>query len=96
MRKKIFEDLELTVVSSKGQLVIPKDIRSEMNIKSGNVLAVSVSPNKDMLLLKKIKSPMTEEDVVILREIENAWKEVECGKSKCKTRKKFLEEMKTW
>jgi AbrB family looped-hinge helix DNA binding protein len=96
MRKKVFEDMEFTVISSKGQLVIPKDIREEMNIKSGNVMAVSVSPNKDMLLLKKIKNPMTEEDVVILKEVESAWKEVECGKTTKKSKKEFLEEMKTW
>ena len=47
--------IEFTKLSSKGQVVIPIDIRKEMGLKEGAPLAVTT--NKDTILLKKIKMP---------------------------------------
>ena len=52
-------DVEITKMSSKGQVVIPSGIREEMRLKEGDALAVTKSG--DTLLLKKIKTPSKEE-----------------------------------
>jgi len=85
---------ELTKISSKGQLVIPKDIRENLHIKEGDVFATT---NTDtMIILKKIKNPMTKEDLLILKEVEEAWKEIERGECETMDSDKFLEELEKW
>jgi len=44
--------MEITKISSKGQLVIPLDIRSRLGIKEGSVMAVEKVNN--LVVLKKI------------------------------------------
>ncbi len=44
--------MEITKISSKGQIVIPKKIRNELNIKEGSVLVIDKM--KDMVMIKKI------------------------------------------
>jgi AbrB family looped-hinge helix DNA binding protein len=44
--------MEITKISSKGQLVIPSKIRVELGINEGSVLGVERM--KDMIILKKI------------------------------------------
>jgi len=44
--------MEITKISSKGQIVIPQKIRNELNIKEGSVLAIDKM--KDMIMIKKI------------------------------------------
>ena len=46
---------EFTKLSSKGQIVIPQDIREDMGIKPGTPFAVI--GQKDAILLKKIEIP---------------------------------------
>jgi AbrB family looped-hinge helix DNA binding protein len=45
----------ITKISSKGQVVIPRDIRKRLNLKEGNLFVVT--DNKDSISLKKIKMP---------------------------------------
>lgn len=52
-------EVELTRMSSRGQIVIPQDIREEMGLEEGEAFAVFGS--KDSLLLKRIKTPSKEE-----------------------------------
>lgn len=47
--------IETTRMSSKGQVVIPQDIRSEVNAEEGTIFAVIAS--KDAIVLKKIGTP---------------------------------------
>lgn len=86
---------ELTKVSSKGQLVIPQAIRTEMKIKEGSVFAV-MHPKKDTLILKRIKIPINREDLDILNKIEKAWKDIEKGKYKKYVLEDFLKKLKKW
>ena len=44
--------MEITKISSKGQVVIPLKIRNELGIEEGSVLGVEKM--KDMIILKKI------------------------------------------
>ncbi len=51
--------VETIRMSSKGQLVIPQDIREEMHAEEGTVFMVVGS--KDTIVLKKIITPSKEE-----------------------------------
>ena len=52
-------DVELTHMTSKGQVVIPSDIRKEVNAGEGTVFAVFGTG--DTILLKRVQKP-TKED----------------------------------
>jgi len=96
MKSKLLEQIpELTRISSKGQLVIPNEIRKNLNIMEGDVFATT-SSDHDLIILKKIKNPIMKEDLIILKEIEEAWKEIEQGRSKTMKKEDFLEEIKKW
>ena len=86
--------MELTKISSKGQLVIPQTIRDKLKIEEGEILVVSTKD--DLIILKKIKNPMEEEDMKTLIEIKDAWEEIESGKYKKKSSDEFLKEISRW
>lgn len=52
-------EVELTKMSSRGQVVIPQNIREEMHLKEGESFAIT--SNGDTLFLKRIKTPSKEE-----------------------------------
>ena len=62
-------DVEITKMSSKGQIVIPQSIREEISASEGTVFAV-VS-GKDSIVLKKIAKPSKEELIHELKKIAN-------------------------
>ncbi len=51
--------LEITSLSSRGQVVIPNNIRDELHLTTGDKLAV-ISDGTN-ILLKKIEAPKTED-----------------------------------
>ena len=51
--------IETIKMSSKGQIVIPQDIREEMGVSEGTVFAVVGS--SDTIVLKKIQTPSKED-----------------------------------
>ena len=53
------KELELTKMSSKGQVVIPKDIRDESHFKSGETFVVF--GKGDTVVLKKVEMPSAKE-----------------------------------
>ncbi|MBI2109819.1 AbrB/MazE/SpoVT family DNA-binding domain-containing protein [Candidatus Woesearchaeota archaeon] len=96
MKNKLIEQVpELTKVSSKGQLVIPKDIRKHLKIKEGDVFATT-SADYNLIILKKIKNPILKKDLILLKDIEEAWKEIEQGRCKTHEKEEFLKELKKW
>ena len=52
-------NIETVRMSSKGQVVIPQDIREEVHVDEGTVFAVVGT--KDTIILKKIAMPSKEE-----------------------------------
>ena len=96
MKNRILEQIpKLTRVSSKGQLVIPSDIRRNLKIKEGDVFATT-SSDHNLIILKKIRNPIMREDLIILKEVEEAWKEIEEGRSKTMKKREFLKEINKW
>ena len=86
--------IELTKLSSKGQVVIPQDIREKMSLEEGETLAVSMQDN--LIVLKKMENPMEKEDLETLEEVKGAWKEIAEGKFRKMNSKDFLKEIETW
>ncbi len=86
-------EIELTRMSSKGQVVIPLALRKRLAIKDGEMLAVSTKD--DILVLKKVQNPL-EDDLKTLDEIKEAWKEIEAGKYKKLASEDFLKEIAQW
>jgi len=87
-------EIELTRISSKGQVVIPLEIRKKMKLNDGETLAVSA--RDDLIVLKKIKDPVEKEDLRTLIEIKDAWKEIQEGKFKRMKSEDFLKEINKW
>ncbi len=79
MKTKI-ELLEFAKTSSKGQIVIPADIRKKLKVKEGSVFAVTAK--NDMIVMKKLDTKMKTEDMKTLKLIEEAWKDIEEGRFK--------------
>lgn len=65
--------MEITKISSKGQVVIPLKIRSELGIEEGSVVAMEKI--KDMVVLKKI-------DVDLVKQFKNSLADVKAGRIK--------------
>lgn len=65
--------MEITKISSKGQVVIPFKIRSELGIEEGSVLGVEKM--KDMVILKKI-------DLDLVKQFKDSLADVKAGRVK--------------
>jgi AbrB family looped-hinge helix DNA binding protein len=87
-------ELEFTKISSKGQVVIPLDIRKKLSLKDGEPL--SVTSKDDLIVLRKIKENMNKEDIETLKGISEAWKDIEEGRCKKMSEEEFLSEIKKW
>lgn len=85
---------ELTKASSKGQIVIPTDIRRKLKIKEGSVFAVSAK--KNILVLKKLDTGMKPGDLKTLKLLEEAWEDIEKGRYKVYSKEAFFKEFKKW
>ena len=59
--------IETVKMSSKGQIVIPQDLREELHAHTGTVFAVV--GGRDTIVLKKIETPSKEELIKDLRKI---------------------------
>ena len=92
--KKEIEIPELTKLSSKGQVVIPTDVRNKLKIKEGSVLAVTTK--KDMIVMRKLDTKMKPEDLKTLKLIEEAWEDIERGRYRVATVDNFFKEMAKW
>ena len=87
-------NIEITNVSSKGQLVIPHDLRGD--IKEGDKLVVI--RNGDQIILKKADKfdKNIEEDLEFAKRTEEAYKRIEAGKGIEMDFDDFIKEMKKW
>lgn len=92
MHGRMQEIPEIARVSSKGQIVIPTDIRQRLGIREGSVFAVS-SVDGDMVVMKKVKNPVTREDIETLADVKRAWKQIERGEGSTYTFKEFMDKL---
>jgi len=80
--------MELTKLSTKGQIVIPEKIRKSYKVGSAFV----VDKVKEMIVLKPVKDLTQKEK----KNISNAWKEIDYGKASKYSQQEFFKEMKKW
>ncbi|OGI15277.1 hypothetical protein A3K63_05050 [Candidatus Micrarchaeota archaeon RBG_16_49_10] len=88
------DDVELTRLSSKGQVVLPNDIREKLNLEKGTLFAVTTSDG--LIVLKKIETGMNPEDLETLKLIQEAWEDIEKGRYKSATPEEFFQKMNKW
>ncbi|MBU3907356.1 MAG: AbrB/MazE/SpoVT family DNA-binding domain-containing protein [Nanoarchaeota archaeon] len=65
--------MEITKISSKGQIVIPLKIRNQLGINEGSVLAIDTA--NEMVILKKI-------DIDLLKQFNNSLLDLKKSKIK--------------
>jgi len=84
-------NIDITTLSSKGQIVIPLDMRH--GISEGDKMIVI--RNGDQIILKKADSfsKNVQEDLEFARRTEEAWKQYEQGKFISKSKEDFLKEL---
>ncbi len=88
------EEIEFTRASSKGQVVIPARIRRRLDIKEGSVLAVAA--DRDVIILKKVDSGLSAEDLKSMKLVEEAWKDIKEGRYGALSKEAFFKELKEW
>ncbi|MBM3199650.1 AbrB/MazE/SpoVT family DNA-binding domain-containing protein [Candidatus Woesearchaeota archaeon] len=87
-------DMAITKMSSKGQIVVPVEMRED--IKEGEKLVVI--RNDHQLIIEKIDqvSKILKEDLEFAKKTEEAWKSYEKGEFKSMDSKDFLKKLKKW
>ena len=85
------ENISITKISSKGQVVIPQEMRK--HLQEGDKLVVM--KNKNQIILKKVEdfSKNIEEDLEFARRTEEAWNEHEKGNFKTYSVDEFLKRL---
>ena len=63
--------MELTKISSKGQIVIPLKIRNQLKLNEGSVMAIDTA--NEMIILKKI-------DMDLVKQFKNSLSDLKAGK----------------
>jgi AbrB family looped-hinge helix DNA binding protein len=87
-------EIDITKMSSKGQVVIPQDMRKD--IKPGEKLVVF--RNKDQIIMKKASkmAKNLEEDLEFARRTEEAWKRYDKGEFITQDADDFLKDLEEW
>ena len=87
-------EIAITKMSSKGQIVIPAEMRAD--IAEGEKLLL-IQNNKQLIMKKAsdLDKNMAE-DIEFAKRTEEAWKRIEAGKGIKMDFDDFLEEMKKW
>ena len=86
--------IDITRMSSKGQVVIPHELRK--GFKEGDKIVV-IRGNDQIILKKADKFDKNiEEDLEFAKRTEEAYKRIEAGKGIEMSFDEFIEEMKKW
>ena len=83
--------MEITKLSTKGQIVIPESMRKGLEV--GSVFRVMKKGN--LIVLKGIEG-FSKEEMEEMKELDKIWKDIDSGKSKSYTPEEFFKEMKEW
>jgi len=84
--------MNITRMSSKGQIVIPSEMRED--IKEGEELLILKDENR--IILKKVDKISEEmrEDLEFAKRTEEAWQQIEKGESTSYSKEDFLKRLK--
>lgn len=86
--------IAVTKMSSKGQVVIPAEMR--VGIKEGEQMVIIKAGNQ--IIMEKVSkfSKKLKEDLIFAKRTEEAWKRYDRGEFTTSSVEDFLKEMKTW
>ena len=87
-------DIAITRMSSKGQIVIPAEMRE--GIDEGEKMIIIKNDHQFIMKKATDMDKNFKEDLEFARRTEEAWKEYEEGKFTSSTAKEFLKELKKW
>lgn len=87
-------EISITKMSSKGQVVIPLDMRQ--GLKEGDKMILI--KNHNQIIMKKMENfeKNIEEDLEFAKRTEEAWKQIERGECKRRDFDDFMNEIKKW
>ena len=83
--------MEITKLSTKGQVVIPENIRKDLEVGT----AFNVFRKNDLVILKKIDD-LSDKEKKEMEELSKIWKDIDEGKGITTTKENFLKEMEMW
>lgn len=83
--------MKITKLSTKGQIVIPEDIRKGINVGTPFIIT-----KKDNLIILKMVGGLTKKEMDEMKEIDKIWKEIDAGKGITLDKEEFLKEMNVW
>lgn len=83
--------MEITKLSTKGQIVIPEKFRKDIDTGT----AFIVTRYNSLIVLKKL-SDLTKEEKEEVEDLDKIWKDIDAGKCKSYTEKEFFEKLKEW
>jgi len=83
--------MEITKLSTKGQIVIPEEIRNDLEIGTAFV----VSRQKNMIILKKVEG-LTKEEIEEMKELNKIWEEIDRGECITQNADEFLKDLEKW
>ena len=83
--------MEVTKLSTKGQVVIPESLRR--NLEPGTPFVVT--RKGDLIVLKKVEG-LSEEEKKEMVELDKIWKDIDSGKGVTQSKEDFLKEMNAW
>jgi len=80
--------MEITKISSKGQIVIPESIRIDIEIGTPFI----VSKQGGLIILKKVEG-LTSQEIKEAKELDEIWKTIDDGRAVTLSKADFLNEM---
>ncbi len=83
--------MQVTKLSSKGQVVIPEKIREDMKVGTPFI----VTKKGNLIILKEVKG-LTEEEKKEMKELDKIWKDIDEGKCVTLSEEEFFKEMDSW
>ena len=83
--------MEITKLSTKGQIVIPESLRKGLDIGT----PFTVTKKGNIIVLKKVEG-LTGEEMEEMKELNEIWKEIDEGKGLTLSKEEFLKEMNVW
>lgn len=87
-------EIAITTMSSKGQIVIPAEMRRDIH-EGEKLLLIR---NDKQLIMKKATDldRNLKEDLEFARRTEEAWKDIDAGRSRTYSKEEFLKKLKAW
>ena len=93
-------EIDTTTLGERGQIVIPQDIRQDLQLRKGEKFIIVRTEGKVILEpMKNLKANVLEElreDLIDLKIAERFWEEVKTGKAKKQSKAEFLKDFEKW